>query len=95
MNQLPYRDIDQLTRIFETNGWIVLKLPKHSLQLNPLYSYYADLKESLKRGRAFTAEGLFQKAVVYLSECDKSYFGTRYIEKLSMFLKRGEMGETF
>jgi hypothetical protein len=51
INPIKYRNPHQLKNVFEGFGWEVFFLPLHALELNPLYMYYTDMREFLKRKR--------------------------------------------
>jgi hypothetical protein len=58
-NPLPYRDPKHILDIADKRGWEVLVLPTDGLGLNPLQSYFADVRDIMKRKRYDTIENLF------------------------------------
>jgi hypothetical protein len=60
INQISYRNFDSIKEKFEKSGWEVLKLPQSGLELNPLSSYFSDMREHIKRKKFKTFEALFQ-----------------------------------
>ena len=69
-------------------SWEILPLPVQGLQLNPLYSYYYDMKECLRKLKFTTIEDFFGDVVMKLKEKDDSRYGKKYIEQMSAYVKK-------
>jgi hypothetical protein len=59
VNPLPYRDPKIFIDIVDRRGWEMLVLPSDGLGLNPLQSYFADVRDIMRRKRYDTIETLF------------------------------------
>jgi hypothetical protein len=59
VNPLSYRDPKVIMDIADKRGWDMLVLPTDGLGLNPLQSYFVDVRDIMKRKRYDTIENLF------------------------------------
>jgi len=51
INHLSYRKPANIREIVERRDWKLLVLPLHGLHLNPLLTYFAGIRETLKKRR--------------------------------------------
>jgi hypothetical protein len=95
ISALRYRDVKAMGGWFQRQGWEVLFLPPHAMQLNPFFSFFEDLLKKLRQRKTRNFEALFQQVVNYLRESEENCLGGEYLRKLEGSLKRAEHQEHF
>lgn len=66
----------------------MLVLPSDGLGLNPLQSYFADVRDIMKRKRYDTIETLFESVVEVLQDGDKQGLATKMLGRVDTYLEK-------
>lgn len=88
VNPLPYRDPKFIMEIVEKRGWEMLVLPSDGLGLNPLHSYFADVRDIMKRKRYDTVETLFESVVEVLQDGDKQGLAHKMLGRVETYVDK-------
>lgn len=88
INAIPYRNCKAMAALFEQHGWEIIYMPIHGLHLNPFFSFFAELRDTLRRKKTRNFEALFQQIVNYFRKSEYECLGYEHVNRLDIYLQR-------
>ena len=92
---MAHRSPNIIKEVVEQRGWRMVLLPSDAFGLNPLQSFFSEVREQLKRRHIETVEDLFRQAVGTLQDSDREAWGRKMAGRVAMFTDRALNMEAF